>query len=85
MVKGHNADFDVNGRTFTLQERPDPAADSIEVGVAGLKAFFFVRDLAGDPAVLAPTYDVEMCFGLGSAVTVSDVRRCTRRGCRGRL
>lgn len=49
VVKGYNADFDVNRPSFSLSPTPDPASAPVTIPVAALKGVFFVRDFAGDP------------------------------------
>src|SRR5947208_3439570 len=49
VLKGY-ADFDPNQPSFCLVPIENPDGEGIEVQVRDLKALFFVRSFAGDPA-----------------------------------
>ncbi len=48
VLKGYNADFDVNRPTFSLKAAASAESATVPVTLAGLKAVFFVRDFEGD-------------------------------------
>lgn len=50
LIKGTTQDFLPNRPTFHVQEGGDPSAVPVSVELAALKAIFFVKSFAGDPA-----------------------------------
>jgi hypothetical protein len=50
LVKGYTFDFGPGHSRFRVFAKPSASGESTQVFVRDLKALFFVRDLAGDPA-----------------------------------